>query len=181
MGIGGLDKEFSDIFRRAFASRVFPPDIVEQMGESLLSLWHFEGKAVTSFLSLLWVPSGPGPPLVLPQNIKSAWRPCLSLGKTNPSLFKWPVRQRHSMLWATWNTQFERKRTKPKYISVWTDSFQTLPAPHPNHKWENCSVKKKTSLSSPLPLAYGQKPSLNYILRLQSDCVFMINIQPLYR
>ncbi|GAA6111558.1 N-ethylmaleimide-sensitive factor b [Tachysurus ichikawai] len=31
MGIGGLDKEFSDIFRRAFASRVFPPDIVEQM------------------------------------------------------------------------------------------------------------------------------------------------------
>ncbi|XP_044193493.1 vesicle-fusing ATPase-like isoform X2 [Thunnus albacares] len=32
MGIGGLDKEFSDIFRRAFASRVFPPDIVEQMG-----------------------------------------------------------------------------------------------------------------------------------------------------
>lgn len=146
MGIGGLDKEFSDIFRRAFASRVFPPDIVEQMGESLLSLWHFEGKAVTSFLSLLWVPSGPGPPLVLPQNIKSAWRPCLSLGKTNPSLFKWPVRQRHSMLWATWNTQFERKRTKPKYISVWTDSFQTLPAPHPNYKWENCSVKKKNIL-----------------------------------
>lgn len=35
MGIGGLDKEFSDIFRRAFASRVFPPDIVEQMGELL--------------------------------------------------------------------------------------------------------------------------------------------------
>ncbi|XP_019749290.1 vesicle-fusing ATPase-like isoform X1 [Hippocampus comes] len=32
MGIGGLDKEFSDIFRRAFASRVFPLDIVEQMG-----------------------------------------------------------------------------------------------------------------------------------------------------
>lgn len=35
MGIGGLDKEFSDIFRRAFASRVFPPDIVEQMGKTL--------------------------------------------------------------------------------------------------------------------------------------------------
>lgn len=32
MGIGGLDKEFSDIFRRAFASRVFPPDFVEQIG-----------------------------------------------------------------------------------------------------------------------------------------------------
>lgn len=36
MGIGGLDREFSDIFRRAFASRVFPPDIVEQMGECSL-------------------------------------------------------------------------------------------------------------------------------------------------
>lgn len=32
MGIGGLDREFSDIFRRAFASRVFPVDLVEQMG-----------------------------------------------------------------------------------------------------------------------------------------------------
>lgn len=32
MGIGGLDKEFSDIFRRAFASRVFPPDVIEQLG-----------------------------------------------------------------------------------------------------------------------------------------------------
>ncbi|XP_072031321.1 vesicle-fusing ATPase-like [Amphiura filiformis] len=32
MGIGGLDKEFSDIFRRAFASRVFPPEFVEQIG-----------------------------------------------------------------------------------------------------------------------------------------------------
>lgn len=32
MGIGGLDKEFSDIFRRAFASRVFPPEFIEQLG-----------------------------------------------------------------------------------------------------------------------------------------------------
>eukprot|EP00794_Sanderia_malayensis_P016648 gene16648-18338_t len=32
MGIGGLDKEFSSIFRRAFASRVFPPDVIEQLG-----------------------------------------------------------------------------------------------------------------------------------------------------
>jgi vesicle-fusing ATPase len=32
MGIGGLDKEFSDIFRRAFASRVFPPSVVEKLG-----------------------------------------------------------------------------------------------------------------------------------------------------
>lgn len=33
MGIGGLDKEFSAIFRRAFASRVFPPHLIEQLGE----------------------------------------------------------------------------------------------------------------------------------------------------
>ena len=32
MGIGGLDNEFSAIFRRAFASRVFPPDVVEAIG-----------------------------------------------------------------------------------------------------------------------------------------------------
>uniref|UniRef100_A0A915EHE6 Vesicle-fusing ATPase n=1 Tax=Ditylenchus dipsaci TaxID=166011 RepID=A0A915EHE6_9BILA len=31
MGIGGLDKEFTAIFRRAFASRVFPPEFVEQL------------------------------------------------------------------------------------------------------------------------------------------------------
>ncbi|XP_030567970.1 vesicle-fusing ATPase 1 [Drosophila novamexicana] len=32
MGIGGLDNEFNAIFRRAFASRVFPPELVEQLG-----------------------------------------------------------------------------------------------------------------------------------------------------
>ncbi|KRT81863.1 AAA protein, partial [Oryctes borbonicus] len=32
MGIGGLNNEFNAIFRRAFASRVFPPEIVEQLG-----------------------------------------------------------------------------------------------------------------------------------------------------
>ena len=37
MGIGGLDKEFSAIFRRAFASRVFPPEIVAQLGESVVA------------------------------------------------------------------------------------------------------------------------------------------------
>ena len=32
VGIGGLDDEFKEIFRRAFASRIFPPDVVERMG-----------------------------------------------------------------------------------------------------------------------------------------------------
>lgn len=35
MGIGGLDKEFNAIFRRAFASRVFPPEFVEQLGKKI--------------------------------------------------------------------------------------------------------------------------------------------------
>ncbi|XP_078488885.1 vesicle-fusing ATPase [Ciona intestinalis] len=32
LGIGGLDEEFKEIFRRAFASRVLPPDVIEKMG-----------------------------------------------------------------------------------------------------------------------------------------------------
>lgn len=32
MGIGGLDNEFNAIFRRAFASRVFPPEVIEELG-----------------------------------------------------------------------------------------------------------------------------------------------------
>jgi vesicle-fusing ATPase len=32
IGIGGLDNEFNTIFRRAFASRVFPPEVIQQLG-----------------------------------------------------------------------------------------------------------------------------------------------------
>lgn len=32
LGIGGLDKEFNDIFRRAFASRLFPVDVIQKLG-----------------------------------------------------------------------------------------------------------------------------------------------------
>ena len=32
LGIGGLDSQFESIFRRAFASRVFPPAILERLG-----------------------------------------------------------------------------------------------------------------------------------------------------
>lgn len=43
MGIGGLDSEFSAIFRRAFASRVFPPGLVEKLGIQHVKgmLWPF--------------------------------------------------------------------------------------------------------------------------------------------
>lgn len=33
MGIGGLDAQFKEIFRRAFASRLVPPDIMKKMGQ----------------------------------------------------------------------------------------------------------------------------------------------------
>ena len=32
LGIGGLDSEFNQIFRRAFASRIWPAHIIKQMG-----------------------------------------------------------------------------------------------------------------------------------------------------
>jgi vesicle-fusing ATPase len=32
MGIGGLDKEFANIFRRAFASRLYPPKVLAKLG-----------------------------------------------------------------------------------------------------------------------------------------------------
>lgn len=41
MGIGGLDKEFSAIFRRAFASRIFPPYLVEKLG-----IDHVKGRSL---------------------------------------------------------------------------------------------------------------------------------------
>ncbi|XP_065352960.1 vesicle-fusing ATPase 1-like [Cloeon dipterum] len=55
MGIGGLDKEFNAIFRRAFASRVFPPEVVEQLG-----LKHVKG-------ILLFGPPGTGKTLMARQ------------------------------------------------------------------------------------------------------------------
>lgn len=52
MGIGGLDKEFSAIFRRAFASRIFPPGLIQNMG-----VQHVRG-------ILLYGPPGTGKTLI---------------------------------------------------------------------------------------------------------------------
>lgn len=41
LGIGGLDTEFNAIFRRAFASRVFPQEIIEQLGKIKLDSLNF--------------------------------------------------------------------------------------------------------------------------------------------
>ncbi|CAF1018753.1 unnamed protein product [Brachionus calyciflorus] len=55
IGIGGLDKEFNTIFRRAFASRVFPPELIEQ-----LNIKHVRG-------ILLYGPPGTGKTLMARQ------------------------------------------------------------------------------------------------------------------
>ncbi len=52
MGVGGLDKEFTQIFRRAFASRIFPPSVIEKLGIS-----HVKGL-------LLFGPPGTGKTLI---------------------------------------------------------------------------------------------------------------------
>lgn len=49
MGIGGLDSEFGTIFRRAFASRIFPPGLVEKLG-----IQHVKG---LSFGHLFFLPT----------------------------------------------------------------------------------------------------------------------------
>lgn len=55
IGIGGLDKEFNTIFRRAFASRVFPPEVIQQ-----LNMKHVRG-------ILLFGPPGTGKTLMARQ------------------------------------------------------------------------------------------------------------------
>lgn len=55
IGVGGLDKEFNAIFRRAFASRLFPPELVDELG-----LKHSKG-------ILLYGPPGTGKTLMARQ------------------------------------------------------------------------------------------------------------------
>ncbi len=55
MGIGGLDAEFNTLFRRAFASRLFPPTIIDQLG-----IKHVKGM-------LLYGPPGTGKTLIARQ------------------------------------------------------------------------------------------------------------------
>ncbi|CAD7699543.1 unnamed protein product [Ostreobium quekettii] len=55
LGIGGLGKQFGDIFRRAFASRVFPPSVIERLG-----IRHVKGM-------LLHGPPGTGKTLIARQ------------------------------------------------------------------------------------------------------------------
>lgn len=46
LGIGGLDEQFDAIFRRAFASRVFPPSIVQRLGIQHVKVRHEAGALI---------------------------------------------------------------------------------------------------------------------------------------
>lgn len=58
MGIGGLDKEFWTIFRRAFASRIYPQDLIDKLGIN-----HIKGL-------ILYGPPGTGKTLIARQIAK---------------------------------------------------------------------------------------------------------------
>ena len=67
MGIGGLDTEFAAIFRRAFASRIFPTGLVEKLG-----IQHVRGMRIGNRLELtlgilLYGPPGTGKTLMARQ------------------------------------------------------------------------------------------------------------------
>lgn len=55
LGVGGLDKEFSNLFRRAFSSRIFPPGMADSLG-----IQHVRG-------ILLYGPPGTGKTLIARQ------------------------------------------------------------------------------------------------------------------
>ncbi|KAG2392305.1 hypothetical protein C9374_012557 [Naegleria lovaniensis] len=55
LGIGGLDKQLNNIFRRAFASRIYPPDVIKKLGVK-----HVKG-------IILYGPPGTGKTLVARQ------------------------------------------------------------------------------------------------------------------
>lgn len=64
LGIGGLDTEFKDIFRRAFVTRLFPAEFVAKLGVK-----HVKGKDMFLYLQttkgmMLYGPPGTGKTLM---------------------------------------------------------------------------------------------------------------------
>ena len=54
IGVGGIDREFDEIFKRAFGPRVYPPEIVQLFGLFLVFMcWCLRRNTLTiSFLQV---------------------------------------------------------------------------------------------------------------------------------
>ncbi|GIX63745.1 N-ethylmaleimide-sensitive fusion protein, putative [Babesia caballi] len=71
MGIGGLDTEFANIFRRAFASRIYPPELLKQLGISHVKGERPPREMQTCAGMLLYGPPGTGKTLIARQLSKA--------------------------------------------------------------------------------------------------------------
>ncbi|CAO3593346.1 unnamed protein product [Absidia cylindrospora] len=99
LGIGGLDDEFSAIFRRAFASRIFPPSIVEKLG-----VQHVKGL-------LLYGPPGTGKTLMARQigKMLNAKEPKIVSGPEVLSKFVGQSEENVRKLFADAETEYKSK------------------------------------------------------------------------
>ncbi|KAL0080661.1 P-loop containing nucleoside triphosphate hydrolase protein [Phycomyces blakesleeanus] len=99
LGIGGLDTEFSAIFRRAFASRIFPPSIVEKLG-----VQHVKG-------ILLYGPPGTGKTLMARQigKMLNAQEPKIVSGPEVLSKFVGQSEENVRKLFADAETEYKSK------------------------------------------------------------------------
>ncbi len=110
MGIGGLDAEFSTIFRRAFASRIFPPGLIEK-----LNIMHVKGM-------LLYGPPGTGKTLIARQigKMLNAREPKIINGPEGSEQVRRPVRRKHpeTLRRCGERIQGERRRIGPAYYHL---------------------------------------------------------------
>lgn len=85
LGIGGLDSQFEAIFRRAFASRVFPPSVLERLGIHHVKVrpclfwivwWCFDGRlSLFDFLCFFVARPGRSRPVVVVVVVAARARP----------------------------------------------------------------------------------------------------------
>lgn len=101
MGIGGLDQEFSDIFRRAFASRIFPVSTMQKLGIS-----HVKGM-------MLHGPPGTGKTLIARQigKMLNGKEPKVVNGPEVLSKFVGQAEENVRKLFAEAEAEYEVRRT----------------------------------------------------------------------